>query len=100
MGNEAVILTEAPSGRDCNCKQGREMRSLAHKRNPFLLQEKSFPLLRKKSSLFSREIDFSQRGNLKSKGRSEANAGHNLFCKTQFSATDLIKLSSSMQKML
>jgi len=65
-----VILTEAPSGGDCNCKEGREMRVLAHKRNPFLLQEKSFPPLRKKSSLFSREIDFSQRGNLK-KARDE-----------------------------
>jgi len=50
--------------------------------------------------VFQRNRFLAEKKSEESKGRSEANAGHNLFCKSQFSATDLIKLSSSMQKML
>ena len=48
--------------------------------------------------VFQRNRFLAEKKSEESKGRSEAKAGHNLFCKSQFSVTDLIKLSSSMQK--
>ena len=94
--NEAVILTEAPSGETATAREGAR----SQKKSISSAKEILSPLEEEIFFVFQRNRFLAEKKSEESKGRSEATAGHNLFCKSQFSVTDLIKLSSSMQKML
>jgi len=91
-----VILTEAPSGETATAREGAR----SQKKSISSAKEILSPLEEEIFFVFQRNRFLAEKKSEESKGRSEAKAGHNLFCKSQFSVTDLIKLSSSMQKML
>merc|ERR1712192_120680 len=89
--NEAVILMGAQSRR----VQGS---ALAHKRNPFLLQKKSFSPEEEIFSVFQRNRFLTEKKSTWKKARDEVRPKLATVSSVPSSLTDLIKLSSSQKK--